>query len=652
HIIPDDFKSDSGKLLDYYFDNKIDILDGTPVLVDLISDKLGESSKRLAVKELIIGGDSLLSSSVQQLVNQIGNNNIPKITNVYGPTESCVDSTLYNYLITDDTVSGIMPVGKPLFNTQIYILDKYLKIVPMGVTGELCISGYGLARGYLNRDDLTAEKFIDNPYIPGERMYRTGDLARWQQDGNIEFLGRIDNQVKIRGFRIELGEIENSFVQHKDIGSAVVVAKTALDGDKQLIAYYSGQKELEILDIRAYLGKSLPGYMIPSYFVFMERFPMTPNGKIDRKVLPEPGGCIKTGVEYIAPRDDIEEKLVEIWQEALGIEKIGVLDNFFDLGGHSLKAVKLVSRIYRDFSYQLQLRDLFEKSTVSELAELISSDKENNMGKILVPIQSDGTRNPLFLVPGSMGDVFCFSSLGKSLGNDQPVYGLQAVGLDGISKPIDNIEKMAESYILSIKSVQEKGPYQIGGHSFGGLVAFEICRQLETLGDQVELLMLFDSYPDKSGELEFNEENQLLSFISQISKLYDIDLDIDIERITGKKESERWKYVDRILVENEIHLPIDMIKGKWDVNKTNCTMRSSPQVQLSPGSVILFNANEGRLRNNDSDWGNYFTTEVNTYEISGNHFTMLDEPNVAEIVDILKELEDQRQKISTIKECK
>ncbi|MCP4108251.1 MAG: amino acid adenylation domain-containing protein, partial [Desulfobacteraceae bacterium] len=270
------------------------------------------------------------------------------------------------------------PIGGPISNTQVYILDKEDRLSPCGIAGELCISGDGLARGYLNRPELTSEKFVENPFISGMRMYRTGDLARWLPDGNIEFLGRIDNQVKIRGFRIELGEIEKSLLQHGDITSAVVLAKEGTDGDKHLVAYYSSGNELEISELRVFLAESLPDYMIPSFFIHMETFPLTPNGKIDRKALPEPDGAINTGMEYVPPRNETEEILAGIWQEILGVDRIGVKDNFFDLGGHSLKATRVVSRISKDLEVEVSLKDIFSSPTIGSLAEIIklSSKKE------------------------------------------------------------------------------------------------------------------------------------------------------------------------------------------------------------------------------------------------------------------------------------
>jgi acyl carrier protein len=243
-----------------------------------------------------------------------------------------------------------------------------MKLQPIGVAGELCIGGDGLARGYLNRPELTGDRFVCNPFIAGGRMYRTGDLARWLPDGNIEYLGRIDHQVKIRGFRIELGEIENRLVKHEAIKEAVVIAKEDGNGAKYLCAYLVAGRELTVKELREYLGQELPEYMVPSYFVQLDRLPLTPNGKIDRKALPQPEGNIQTGVEYVAPSNATEEKLAKIWREVLGLEKIGINDSFFDIGGNSLKIVKLKAEIDKICSNIITISDLFSFSTISKLA--------------------------------------------------------------------------------------------------------------------------------------------------------------------------------------------------------------------------------------------------------------------------------------------
>jgi aryl carrier-like protein len=245
-------------------------------------------------------------------------------------------------------------------------------IQPLGIPGELCISGDGLARGYLNRAELTAEKFVENPFKSGETMYRTGDVARWLPDGNIEFLGRLDHQVKVRGFRIELGEIESRLLKHPQIKETVVVAKEDPQGSKYLCAYFVNKGEVTSTGLREHLAKELPDYMIPSYFIPMEKLPLTSNGKINRQALPEPDGSIHTGVEYVAPENQREEALVKSWQQALKVDRIGTRDNFFSLGGDSIKAIQVLARL-NNYGFKLEIKELFKHPTIKELSNYVKS---------------------------------------------------------------------------------------------------------------------------------------------------------------------------------------------------------------------------------------------------------------------------------------
>ncbi len=323
-------------------------------------------NKMSSLKYIMIAGEAI----TKELVREIGKISTDAIfVNLYGPTEAAIYATGYKLNCDDRYIK--VPIGKPIANTKVYIVDKSSNLQPIGVAGELCIAGDGLARGYLNSPKLTAEKFVDNPFRQGTRMYRTGDLARWLPDGNIEFLGRIDHQVKIRGYRIELGEIENKLVEHGDIKETVVVAKDDNSGGKYLCAYVAAEKMLTVTELREYLAKDLPDYMIPSYFMQMDKLPLTSNGKIDRKALPEPDNSVSTGTEYEAPRNEIEEKLVEIWKEVLYVEKIGINDSFFELGGHSLKATSLSAKIHKQLNVEVPLKVIFNKPTIKGISEYI-----------------------------------------------------------------------------------------------------------------------------------------------------------------------------------------------------------------------------------------------------------------------------------------
>ncbi|PUA38789.1 non-ribosomal peptide synthetase, partial [Paenibacillus elgii] len=375
-LVPKETVLDVAKLAGLIEEQQISVMFITTaffnVLVDMNPDCLRHA------RAVLFGGERASVSHVRKALGHLGPG---KIKNVYGPTESTVFATTYDvHEVEDGAVS--VPIGGPISNTAIYIVDGQNKLQPIGVAGELCVAGDGLARGYLNRPDLTAEKFADNPFAPGERMYRTGDLARWLPDGTIEYVGRIDDQVKIRGFRIELGEIEAHLLKLDAIEKATVVVRESANGEKQLCAYYVEDRSLSANEIRNTLSQELPSYMLPSYFVQLERMPLTTNGKIDRRALPAPEESMETGVEFVEPRTELEAGIVNIWKEILKIEKISVKDSFFELGGHSLRATTMVSRLHKELNISLPLRDVFRYPTVEKLAEAIGGMGEQAYSSI------------------------------------------------------------------------------------------------------------------------------------------------------------------------------------------------------------------------------------------------------------------------------
>jgi len=377
-IIPEDTRFDGYKLFDYYANNSIDIADGTPTHLKMLT-ALEKQTKNIGIKQFVIGGEALSTELVEEYYSKYNKNCI--INNVYGPTECCDVTTMLSVTSNMEIKSPIVSIGYPISNATVYILDKYSKAVPVGVLGELCISGAGVTRGYLNRAELTAEKFVDNPYDMTQKLYKTGDLVRWTEAGNIEFLGRIDHQVKIRGFRIELGEIEARLLSYEGIEEAIVIAREA-EGNKYICAYITGAREFTISELREYLLKELPEYMIPAYFIQLDKLPLTTNGKIDRKALPELNGSVNTGIEYVAPRNEIEEKLAAIWQEVLGIEKVGINHNFFELGGHSLKAINISAKINKELNVSVPLGELFKAPTIKGLAYYVKNTKQSIYSRI------------------------------------------------------------------------------------------------------------------------------------------------------------------------------------------------------------------------------------------------------------------------------
>lgn len=355
-------QSDPYALWELIEKNSVDMIQTTPSRMKMLTSENPLLSKLPQLTDIMVGGEAF----PQQLLDKLKSSYNGNIFNMYGPTETTVWSTLSNL-----NESDFVHIGKPIANTQIYILDSNKQLVPQGVFGELYISGKGVSLGYLNKPELTKEKFIENPFNSKDRIYHTGDSARWLKDGNIEFRGRLDNQVKIRGYRIELGEIEHVLTSHSSITTSLIIDKEDANGDKFLIAYYVSNSDIDQSELRHFLGKSLPAYLIPSYFISITSIPLLPNGKTDRKGLPEPDGSLTSGKEYVPPESDIEENLANIWADVLRVDKIGVNDNFFDLGAHSLKALGAISRINKELEKTISLKEVFTNPTVRELSKVL-----------------------------------------------------------------------------------------------------------------------------------------------------------------------------------------------------------------------------------------------------------------------------------------
>jgi thioesterase domain-containing protein/acyl carrier protein len=466
----------------------VTVLQATPSTWRLM---LAAGWKRSPRLKALCGGEALPADIAAEILPRCA-----ELWNMYGPTETTIWSTCAQVSNAQD-----VHIGRPIDNTEIYILDSHQQPLPVGVAGELLIGGTGLARGYLNRSELTAEKFVPHPFKPGQRLYRTGDLARYRSDGNIDCLGRLDFQVKVRGFRIELGEIEAELAQHSAIRESVVVAREDTPGDKRLVAYLvprSPQSQPQAGELRELLRRKLADYMVPSAFVFLEALPVLPNGKINRKALPAPdAGSAAPGKGAVLPRNPAEQKLVQIFEKVLNARVSSVDDNFFDLGGHSILAVRLMAAIEQEFGTRLPLATLFQHPTVEGIATAIRDAAGHPVEarwSPLVRIQPQGSRPPIFLVHGAGGNVLLYRDLARCLGGDQPLYGLQSVGLDGQTAPLASVEDMARAYLPHLRRIQPSGPYFLGGYCMGGLVAYEMARYLVKDGEEVALLAMLDTY--------------------------------------------------------------------------------------------------------------------------------------------------------------
>lgn len=444
------------------------------------------------IEDLLIGGEVLSPNHVTKALQVLSNT---AIINGYGPTENTTFTSTYRIPVEQDQEA--IPIGRPIANTRVYILDEHLKPQPIGIPGELWVGGDGLARGYFHRPTLTAERFVEvEVFGRRERLYRTGDLARWRSDGNLEFLGRLDHQIKIRGFRIEPGEIEGFLQSHPDVGEAFVIAHEDHPGDKRLVAYVVPKKNGPDIGpaLRRALTKQLPDYMIPTAFVALDALPLTPNGKVDHKALPKPPPCVIHS-SASDPQDLLEMRLLQIWMRLFKNPTIGVEDNFFELGGHSLLAVQFAADAEQLLGKQVPIASLFHASTIRSLADLLRKDLELAPWTSLVPLQPCGSKPPFYFVHGVGGHVYPFVDLAQRLDPDQPIYGIQTVDCYGDVRRHTSVEAMAAHYVEEIRSFQPEGPYYLGSHSNGGWIAYEMAQQLIQQGQTVRMLALLDTYP-------------------------------------------------------------------------------------------------------------------------------------------------------------
>lgn len=576
-----------------------------------------------------------------------------RLYNAYGLTETTIWSTIAE--IKDNVC-----IGSAIPNTQLYVLNSHYQPVPVGILGELYISGVGVARGYLHRPELTAKSFISNPFDKSTHFYKTGDLVRYLPNGNLEFLGRQDEQVKIRSYRIELEEIESILSQHPAIQAVVVVAK-----DKQLIAYLVFQPNLTLssTQLRDFLKTKLPDYSIPSTFVVLASLPLTPNGKVDRKALIQiqnrpldpltmgdfnsnsPQNWGVRGAEalsLIAPRNATESTLTTFWAQTLKLETVGIKDSFFELGGDSLLAVELLDQINQHFNQKLPLSALFSAPTVAQFAPNI---EKNYIWSPLVPLQPQGAKTPFFCIHPVFGVVLPYYELATYLGKDKPFYALQPCGLDGLQPPLTSIAEMATYYIKALRQVQPKGAYQLGGWSFGGLVAFEMAQQLHQAGEEVNKLAIFDTLAPIANNQPSLWDSLKFLFATVPQSIYPYLLDYweliynsatiprTLEQIIAPHwwdnllknatlthlfpQETRLRMLDELTLER-------VMKIFWA--NSQATVNYSPQSY--PNAIALFKSNEP-LTNTDRTLGwSHLTNSVVLHPIPGNHLTMLKTPNV------------------------
>lgn len=573
--------------------------------------------------KILCGGEPFPKDLASKLISMSGS-----VWNMYGPTETTIWSTCKELSLQDESVS----IGRPIDNTTIYILNEKLDHVPIGGAGELCIGGLGLAKGYYGRADLTAEKFLESPFIPGKKIYATGDFARFLANGEIQYLGRRDGQVKVRGYRIELGEIEAVLARTDNIKEAAVITMEVRPGDTRIVAFivaFNSQHQTPERHLRESLGKKLPQYMVPSHFVYLNELPKTLNGKIDKKVLPGKFSTQEVTLEVTPPVRPADDGLRGIWQEILKKDKIMDLDNFFIIGGNSLLAVQLFSRISRKYGLTLNLTTLIEHPEFGNFQEHIESKTSVSSLPVqmaalpsaltsLVSIRQGGTEDPIFCFHGVGGNVLNYIPLANAVSQSRPFLALQTRGLDGSSPLLNSIEEMAASYITEMKLIRPFGPYILAGGSMGGMVALEVAQQLVTSGEQVEKLIMFDTFgPDVDiKSYDRSERSYLKNF--KISIYY-------------RRRALMNKMVVRFL--KALHFPVPIEVRLFDVEMNNYRALWKYKPRKFPGDLHLIRAKlkpRGWYSDPFMGWRNAIEGKITTIEINGNHNSFMESPELGE----------------------
>ncbi|HEX4036858.1 MAG TPA: amino acid adenylation domain-containing protein [Acidobacteriaceae bacterium] len=648
-------------------DSEVTIMQATPVTWRLLLDAGWDGSPRL---KMLCGGEALSRELANRLLATGG-----ELWNLYGPTETTIWSTACRL----QAEHGPVPIGKPIANTQVYVLDDQQRPVPPGVAGEIYIGGIGVARGYLNRSEETAARFLPDPFRAGNRVYRTGDLVRHWADGNLEYLGRNDQQVKLRGFRIELGEIESALEKQPGVRQAVVLLREDQPGDQRLTAYVAASTPLDPVSLRNAVAARLPQYMVPSAVIFLDAFPLTPNKKVDRKALPAPNAPPPAVPVPSAGSSDFEDKLTAIWKNLLKVQTIDPHENFFSLGGHSLLIVQMQSAIRQQLAIEVSIPDLFQRSTIAELAQLLDSSRAphpaaavgaqpgsslsphaaesgetgettieyldggnarieaealfadaaahhsyGRPGSCLVIAQPKGTRRPLFMVAGFQGPddtLLVLSRIVPHMGADQPVYGFRPRWVWG-GPLYANVQEEATEYLAALRTVQPRGPYLLAGYCLSGLVAFEMARQLIDAGEKVGLLALIDTErPSAARTLFANTWHGWERLQHMASVAWDL-----FRRDNPSRSSDAREVIRRKLHLSAASRIVTPHEAFYSTRMSYQRIVREYVPQRYPGRLTLI-VNEFLYRSSDRyrGWRGFPAHEMVIHKVSGDHITMFKE---------------------------
>ena len=595
------------------------------------------------LRYLVSGGEALdasLAAQVRRLLPSL------RLGNFYGPTEATVDATSYEVTGAAQPET-LVPIGRPIDNGQCRILDKHKAIVPVGVPGELFIGGLGLASGYVNMPERDAFRFIPDPYRAGATLYRSGDLARYRPDGNIEYLGRVDTQVKVRGYRVELSEVEAPLFSDRRVRDAAVVLREDAPGEPRLVAYVvAADAALTPGQLRDTMRSQLPAYMLPEVFCFLDALPLTVSGKLDRRALPLPDLQAVNSGDAVPLTDPVERSLQSIWEHVLGQRPIGPDDDFFLLGGHSLKAIRLLAEVERTHGITLRAATLFEAPTIRTLAARLRESTPREVTTI-IPVKRNGSLTPLFFAPGGGGELFVFDALAKALGDEQPMYVLDMYVFDEIplARATITLADVAARMIADIRHVQPHGPYQLAGYSLGGNIVYEIAQQLHRAGEQVRLLALLDcdgpGYPQLQpvARRAVSHMKHALGLSSMEGLRY---LRARLGNATRHMLRARNTALDLYADQEETHMvPAHVIDALERALKPVIDAWEQYVPQFYPGSALVIRADVRRMMVGviDADpllgWGPVVGGGVRSEAIVGDHFTILHATHAERLAAIL-----------------
>ncbi len=665
--LPDEeLLSDPNGILPWLDRERISVLHTVPTLAHSWLADGSEGVSLRSLRYVFFVGEPLMDSLVRHwrtAFPESGN-----IVNFYGPTETTLIKCFYP--VPAEISPGVQPLGKPLPQTQALVLGANFQLCGIGEPGEIAIRTPFRSYGYINAPEEGRKRFAKNPFNNKENdlVYFTGDRGRYRPDGSLEFLGRLDNQVKVRGIRVELGEIESVLGQYEAVSEVVVMAREDAAGEKRLVAYIvpAGAPVPSVSELRAHLKKKLPDYMIPNAFMILEKFPITSNGKVDRRALPEPENIRpELDATYEAPRTPVEKVLADIWAEVLGVKRVGINDNFFELGGHSILAVRLFVRIRKWAKIDLPLAVLFKSPTIRALAEVIDSNcatasvyKEGDAEfrissparpwRSLVPIHPEGNRPPLFLIHAVGGNLLYYHSLLPHLGEDQPVYGLQARGVDGLLSPHSSIEEMAGHYIAEIRSVQSSGPYFLGGASFGGTVIFEIAQQLSQQGEEIAFLALLDSIGPGSRGYSYSR-NPVIMRINRMQgdiMVRQDSLPVYLAKRIYKYLSNRMR-IFRVVVMHLMRRPIPLELRESYLWRSHYKALRRYQPRQYLGTITLFRGPEGEswpYNDPELGWKDIAKGELRIIVIPARHHEFVESAELG--IQFTEKLRDAQDRIN------